>query len=86
MVYYLSFSGVDVGIKSVKSDWNLLFGDTCGEMYTYPLFYKHVNSTSSFDDWSTQSFGGWQESQLVGKSYSDDLPLCGDEIVFDYYP
>lgn len=76
-------SGVNCGIYTSASQWQLLFGSDSFAYGSYlPLWYAHYDGKPSFSDFSP--FAGW--STPFAKQYVGDTTLCGMSVDLDYSP
>jgi len=77
-------SGYACGVYGSKTQWEDLFGSATFSYGTdLPVWYAHYDSTASFTDWGSYSFGGWDNP--TGKQYKGDYTLCSFDTDMDYF-
>lgn len=69
-------NGLVSGIYSNADEWGQAIGAAWIDGFAgFSLFYGHADSTQSFDDWATVSFGKWEKPQRKGYKFQY---LCGN--------
>jgi len=76
--------GVNVGVYSSQGSWGQTVGDATG-LSSVPLWYAHYDGNPSFSDWSSVSFGGWENPSV--KQYDDSgYSSCNVNVDVDWAP
>eukprot|EP01116_Phalansterium_solitarium_P010459 TRINITY_DN2524_c0_g1_i1.p1 TRINITY_DN2524_c0_g1~~TRINITY_DN2524_c0_g1_i1.p1 ORF type:complete len:261 (-),score=86.33 TRINITY_DN2524_c0_g1_i1:64-846(-) len=75
--------GVTVGMYSSPYEWGqTVGGDT--SFTAYPLWYANYDGDQSFDDWSSDPFGGWSSPAM--HQFAGDASVCGIDVDLTWYP
>lgn len=70
------------GIYTNSASWKQIVGDNCTAFANYPLMYSKLGN-ESFDDWSSDAFGGWKQPTL--KNYFNEINVCGTRFGLFYF-
>ena len=65
--------------------WLQILGgtDRCNLFTDLPIWYAHYDGIQNFNDWETNSFGGWKAPAL--KQFSGSATICGLDVDLSFY-
>lgn len=65
--------------------WSQIFDSkaACTNFSSYPLWYAHYDGKKTFEDYSTNVFGGWTTPTI--KQYAGDSSICGYKLDLSWY-